>query len=137
MPPKEGFTPEQIDSLNKVKVDFVVIDTLINSTASNSNLPEQHKDFQPIVKDISQLPQKTIASNQIKSNKVLNLRFNDSIPDAQKIGISKIAFNSDRTQAALHCGYSMGKLNGIVVLYLMKKRNESWEVMYERVIERS
>src|SRR5690606_4387839 len=47
MPPKERFTRRQIDSLNKIKVDWAVIDTLMYAIESNSPLPEPYKNYQP------------------------------------------------------------------------------------------
>src|SRR5690606_26932198 len=69
LPPKEGFTASKIDSINKVKVDWVVIDTLMYAAESNSPLPEPYKNYQSLVYLISQLPEKTISSKQIQSNR--------------------------------------------------------------------
>lgn len=49
--------------------------------------------------------------------------------------ISRIAFSKDFKNAALYAGHTTGKLSGFVNLYLLKKENEKWEIIYKKNVE--
>lgn len=131
--------PINIDSVNQVKVE-VVVDTLMFQTSQTVDIDEVFSKYQKLVDRIPALAAKPIKKEYINSEKGHSLIFGNSLSDSdsqysQMIGISRIVFNEEKTMAALYAGHSTHPLAGFVNLYLMRKTNGVWEIVFKKRVE--
>ncbi|MCM4161846.1 hypothetical protein FHG64_08020 [Antarcticibacterium flavum] len=140
-PPKDGSKPKSInfDSINKVKME-IVVDTMMFNTSNTLDLQEEFSEFQMLVDSISSLPVKPVKKEYLKSEKGHTLIFGRSLEDSdtqysQMLGISPIAFNQQNNKAAVYAGHSTHPLASYLKLYLLKKINEKWQIVFEKTIE--
>ena len=140
-PPKDGSTlkPINIDSINKVQVE-VVIDTILFHTVRTFDLKDDFSKYQKLVDSIPSLPAKSLKTNYIESQEGHTLVFGDSLddsedPHSQIIGISRIAFNQKKNIAAVYVGHSTHPLASTVSLFLLKKKNGKWRIVYKERVE--
>lgn len=140
-PPKDGSEPKPInkDSINNVKV-VVVVDTVMFSVSKTVDLDEEYSEYQILVDSISSLAVKPVKKEYIKSEEGHTLIFGNSLEDSeaqysQMVGISRISFNEKKNKAALYTGYSTHSLASYLDLYLLKKINGKWQIVYKKAIE--
>lgn len=140
-PPKDGSRPNPInfDSISKVKLE-VVVDTMMFHISETVDLQEKFPEFQRLVDSISTLAAKPLRSKYINSKEGHTLIFGNSLEDSetrysQLAGFSRIAFNEKKSMAALYAGYSTHPLASYLNLYLLKKINGKWEIVFEKTLE--
>lgn len=140
-PPKDGSKPKPInfDSISKVKVE-IVVDTMKFHTSETVDLQEEFSEFQKLVDSISSLAAKPVKIEYINSEERHTLIFGDSLESSdaqysQMLGISRIAFNEKKNMAALYDGHSTHPLATYLNLYLLKKINGKWQIVFEKTIE--
>lgn len=133
-----GFTSKELDSIKRIKLELVV-DTLMFKTDLGFPLTETHQEYQPLVDEISTLDERAIKPGTIKSSIGHSLVYGTSLEASfsrypQLIKISRISFNRDTTKAALFASRNTGRLSGVVILYLLEKKNNIWEIVYEQKV---
>lgn len=140
-PPRDGSEPKPInfDSIGKVQVE-VVVDTTMFHISETVDLDEEYSEFQNLVNSISSLAAKPVKTEYIKSEEGHTLIFGDSLEDSdtqysQMVGMSRITFNEKKNMAALYAGHNTHPLASYLNLYLLKKRNGKWAIVYEKTIE--
>ena len=140
-PPKDGseIKPINIDSIRKVKVELVV-DTTMFHVSETVALDKKYSEYRNLVDSISSLTAKPVKTEYIKSEEGHTLVFGDSLEDSkaehpQIIGFSQIAFNERKNRAALYAGHSTHPLASYLDLYLLKKINGRWEIVFETTVE--
>lgn len=128
------------DSIRSIKTD-VIVDTVMFAInwKRKTKLPKQYDDFQFLVDSINKLSKKTIKQNYIKSEEGHHLIFGNSLDDfkgkySQMVGISRIAFNNEKNMAAVYAGYSTHPLAAYLNLYLLRKTNGEWEIVFKKRI---
>ena len=89
---------------------------------------------------ISSLPAKPIKTEYIKSEEGHTLIFEDSLEDSdteysQMVGMSRIAFNEKKNMAALYAGHITHPLASYLKLYLLKKVNGQWQIVFDKTLE--
>lgn len=140
-PPQDGSKHEPInrDSINQVKVE-VVVDTLMFQTSQTVDIDQEFSKYQKLVDSIPSLAAKPVKKEYLNSEKGHSLIFGNSLEDSnsqysQMIGISRIAFNEEKTMAALYAGQTTHPLSGFVNLYLLKKTKGVWEIVFKKRVE--
>ncbi|QED38280.1 hypothetical protein FK178_11395 [Antarcticibacterium arcticum] len=137
-PPPNGLSRRELDSIKRIKLELVV-DTVMFKTDLGFQLTESHQEYQPLVDEISTLDERAINPKTIKSSIGHSLVYGmtleaSSSPYPQLIKISRISFNCDTTKAALFASRNTGRLSGVVILYLLEKENNIWEIVYEQKV---
>ncbi|MEP6261081.1 MAG: hypothetical protein ABJ092_05855 [Gillisia sp.] len=137
-PPPNGLSRRELDSIKRIKLELVV-DTLMFKTDLGFPLTETHQEYQPLVDEISTLDERAIKPGTIKSSIGHSLVYGTSLEASssrypQLIKISRISFNRDTTKAALFASRNTGRLSGVVILYLLEKKNNIWEIVYEQKV---
>lgn len=139
-PPKDGSKPKPVnwDSISNVKVE-VVVDTVMFHIFDTVDLDKEYSEYQNLVDNISSLPAKPMKTEYINSEEGHTLIFGDSLEDSnteysQIVGFSRIAFNEEKNMAALYAGYSTHPLASYMKLYLLKKINGRWQIVFEKTI---
>jgi hypothetical protein len=140
-PPKDGSKPEpiNIDSISKVKLE-VVVDTIMFETSQTVNLNEKFAKYQMLIDSIPFMVSKPVKKEYLSSEKGHTLIFGNSLEDSnskysQMVGISRIAFNEEKTMAALYAGHSTHPLSSVLDLYLLKRTEGVWEIVYKKRVE--
>lgn len=126
------------DSISRIKTD-IIVDTVMFTINRKSDLPLKYKAFQFLVESIIKLPKKSIHKNFLQSKEGHHLIFGNSLDDytgkyPQMVGISRIAFNEEKDMAAVYAGYSTHSLAAYLNLYLLKKMDGEWKIVYEKNI---
>ncbi|HEY9186115.1 MAG TPA: hypothetical protein VIM94_12395 [Salegentibacter sp.] len=140
-PPKDG-TPAKkinIDSLEKVKVRLIV-DTTMFQVKINHNLPEGYNKYKSLKNELKKLPEKSINKDLIESKKGHHLIFGASLDDyvgkySQMVTFSRISFNSEFNKAVLLAGHKTHERAGFMNLYLLRKENGKWKIIYKKNVE--
>lgn len=127
------------DSIKKVKTT-VVVDTIMFRTDKSFELPLQFHEFQVLVDSIRNKPSKPVKKEIIHSEEGHQLIFGNSLEDfqgdyPQMVFISRVAFNDDFDRAAVYAGHTSGKLSGYLNLYLLVKKDESWQIIFKENVE--
>lgn len=140
-PPKDGSKPKPIDqdSINKVKVE-VVVDTLMFQTSKTVDMVEKFSKYQRLVNNLPLLAARPVKTEYLNSRKGHSLIFGDSLENSdsqysQMIGISRIAFNEEKTMAALYAGHTTHPLSSYLNLYLLKKTYGVWKIVFKKNVE--
>lgn len=139
-PPRDGSEPEPInmDSLNNVNVR-IVVDTIMISVNEEIDLPVIYDGFQHLVDSINKLSEKPVNQGFVKSKEGHYIIFGNSLDDfegkySQMARISRIVFNEERNMAAVYAGHSTHPLAGYFNLYLLRKIDGEWKIIFKKNI---
>ena len=137
-PPPNGLSRRELDSIKRIKLELVV-DTVMFKTDLGFQLTKSNQEYQALVDEISTLDERAIKPETIKSSIGHSLVYGTSLEASssrypQLIKISRISFNRYTTKAALFASRNTGRLSGVVILYLLEKKNNIWEIVYEKKV---